>query len=239
MENDTIDLLRLLRVLRRRLWVIALTAVVAVGLSAGYTFAMVEEQYSADVLLYIWQEKKADGTDTGNVSYSDLQLFAQLVGDYQVLAKSRLVTGLVAEELGIYPVDEAALSSKISVGTKSNTRHLTITVTDTDPEFAARVANTVAEVFAQVVVDKMGAGNVNIIDLAEVPRAPSSPNKPRNLALGLIIGLMAGIGLVLLIDFLDTSVKAAEDVESITGFTLLGTIPEFEKNPEVAEGRRR
>ena len=234
MENDSIDLIRLLHLIRKRLWIIALAALVSVGIAGVYTFFVIPEEYSADVLLYIWQDKTTD--NQGSVSSSDLALFSQLVNDYQVLAKSRLVTSQVAEELGL--ASAGGLGGKIAVGTKSNTRLLTITVHDVDPVFAATLANKVAEVFAQVVVDKMGAGNVNIIDQATTPSAPSSPNKPRNLTLGLIVGIAFGVGLILLIDFLDTTVKTPEDVEAITGFTLLGAIPEYEKDPQVAEGRR-
>lgn len=237
MDNESIDLIRLLRVLRKRILVIMLIALLGLGLSGVWTFFVVDELYSADVLLYIWQDKNAD--DEQAVSSGDLALFSQLVSDYQVLAKSRLVTSMVVAELELDPARAAGLSNKIAVGTRSNTRHLTITVTDQDPVFAAMVANKVADVFSRVVVDKMGAGNVNIIDDAFPPGSPSSPNKQLNLAIGLILGLMAGIGLALLIEFLDTTVKSAEDVEALTGYTLLGAIPEYEHEQNTGSGRRR
>lgn len=235
MENESIDLIRLLRILRKRLLVIILIAILGLGLSGVWTFFLVDELYSADVLLYIWQDKSEDDQ---SVSSGDLALFSQLVSDYQVLAKSRLVTSMVIDELELDPDRAAGLSNKIAVGTRSNTRHLTITVTDGDPVFAALVANKVADVFSRVVVDKMGAGNVNIIDDAITPGAPSSPNKRLNLAIGLLLGLMAGIGLALLVEFLDTTVKTADDVETITGFTLLGAIPEYEHGQETGARRK-
>ena len=78
-------------------------------------------------------------------------------------------------------------------------------------------------------MEKMGVGHVNIIDPAIVPTTPSSPNKVRNLEIGLILGILIGIGIVFLIEYLDTTVKSIEDVEQLTGFTLLGIIPDFEK----------
>ena len=237
MDTDTIDLLSLLRTLRKRLWIIALISFLSVSLAAGYTFFMVEEQYSADVLLYIWQSKES-GTEEA-ISAGDLSLFSQLVGDYQVLAKSRLVTSRVADDLSLDMAQIDELSAQITVATKNNTRHLTVTAIDPDPVMAASIANKVAEVFAEVVVEKMGAGNVNIIDLAVVPREPSSPNKPMNLALGLIIGIMIGIGLSLLIEMLDTSVKSADEVEQITGLTMLGSVPEFEHAADLVGRKHR
>jgi len=225
LDNETIDLMQMLRIVRKRLWIIVLIAFLSVGLSGVISYFVLEEEYSADVLLYIWQDKDESGQDA--VNYSDLQLFAQLVNDYQELAKSRLVTGIVAEELGL-PADSInRLRNMITVGNKANTRHLTIVVKDTDPVFAATLANNVADVFSRVVVEKMCAGQVNIIDSAIVPHDPSAPNKPMNILIGLVLGIMVGLGIVFLIEFFDTSVKTAEDVERITGYTILGVVPEF------------
>ncbi len=236
MESETIDLLQMMRLLKKRLWAIILLAVLGISLSGIYTFFIVDETYNADVLLYIWQERTV-GEDPQMISSADLAVFSQLVSDYQVLAQSRLVTQRVADELDLDPVTASRLGNKVSVGTKSSTRHLTITVSDTDPVFASTVANKVSEVFSQVVVEKMGAGNVNIIDPAITPTRPAFPNKQLNLAIGLVLGLMLGVGLAFLIEFLDTTVKTPDDVESITGFTMLGAIPEFEHDPLLDEGR--
>ena len=233
MDNETIDLMQMLRIVRKRLWIIVLIAFLSVGLSGVISYFVLEEEYSADVLLYIWQDKDESGQDA--VNYSDLQLFAQLVNDYQELAKSRLVTGIVAEELGLSADSINRLRNMITVGNKANTRHLTIVVKDTDPVFAAALANKVADVFSRVVVEKMGAGQVNIIDNAIVPTAPSAPNKPMNILIGLVLGIMVGLGIVFLIEFFDTSVKTAEDVERITGYTILGAVPEFSTSKR--EGR--
>jgi len=131
LDTETIDLVRLYHILRRRIAMILAFTVLGLTLSGLYTFILVQERYTADVLMYIWRDDAA--TDTGNIQMADLTLFAALVNDYQVLAKSRLVTNQVAKELNLDPSTVEALSSKITVGTKDNTRHLTISVTDTDP----------------------------------------------------------------------------------------------------------
>ena len=69
--------------------------------------------------------------------------------------------------------------------------------------------------------------NVRVVDRARVPVRPSSPNKRRNLALALILGLGGGVGLAFLFDFLDNSVKTSEDVERYAGLPTLGVVPKF------------
>jgi polysaccharide biosynthesis transport protein len=67
---------------------------------------------------------------------------------------------------------------------------------------------------------------VQVVDPAEPGRVPVKPNKPLNIALGLIFGLIMGIGLAFFIEYLDTSVKTIDDVERIFQAPVLGVIPQ-------------
>ncbi|MDB6111145.1 MAG: ywqD 2 [Pedosphaera sp.] len=67
---------------------------------------------------------------------------------------------------------------------------------------------------------------VEIIDSAEPSIHPVRPNKPLNIALGIIIGLVVGVGLAFFIEYLDTSVKTIDDVERTLQAPVLGVIPQ-------------
>ena len=67
---------------------------------------------------------------------------------------------------------------------------------------------------------------VEIVDKAKVDSHPVRPNKPLNIALGIIIGLVVGIGLAFFIEYLDTSVKTIDDVERSLQSPVLGVIPQ-------------
>jgi polysaccharide chain length determinant protein (PEP-CTERM system associated) len=64
-----------------------------------------------------------------------------------------------------------------------------------------------------------------VVDPASFPEKPVAPQRPRVVLIGLALGLMAGIGLVLLLEMLDPSLKRADEVESLVGVPLLATIP--------------
>jgi capsular exopolysaccharide synthesis family protein len=70
--------------------------------------------------------------------------------------------------------------------------------------------------------------NIKLVDRAEVPLFPSSPNKKKNLLLGFIVGLMGGLGLAFLLDYLDNSVKNSEDVEKYAKLPTWGIVPTFD-----------
>ncbi len=74
----------------------------------------------------------------------------------------------------------------------------------------------------------VGVSNIKIVDRAEVPQSPSSPRKKVNLILGLLVGLMGGLGLAFLLDYMDNSVKSTEDVEKYAKLPALGIIPNFD-----------
>lgn len=236
MDTESIDLRQIFQIVRKRLWLIILIAFFTTSLAGIYTFFWVDPVYKADVLVYIWQSNE-EGTDSGNLNTSDLALFSQLVNDYEQLAKSRLVTGTVADELGLDDTQATKLAGQISVSTKQNTRLLLLTVQSTDPQFAASAANKLAQVFSDVVIEKMNVGSVNLIDEAVVPQNPVSPNKTMNLAIGLVLGVMIGVGLVFLIEMLDTRVRTADQVAAITNYALLGVIPEFDHDTSGSRWR--
>jgi polysaccharide biosynthesis transport protein len=67
---------------------------------------------------------------------------------------------------------------------------------------------------------------VQIMDPAQPGGRPVKPNKPLNIALGIIIGLVVGVGLAFFIEYLDTSVKTIDDVERSLQSPVLGVIPQ-------------
>ncbi|MGL4232939.1 MAG: GumC family protein, partial [Casimicrobium sp.] len=71
----------------------------------------------------------------------------------------------------------------------------------------------------------VGTNNVSVVDKADVPLFPYKPDIPRNALIGLLLGLMAGLAIAFLLEYLDDSIKFPDEVERFTGLSLLGVVP--------------
>ena len=71
------------------------------------------------------------------------------------------------------------------------------------------------------------SNTIRVVDSARVPLVPSSPDIPRSLAIGLILGLSGGIGLAFLLESLDNTVRTPEQAEVASGWPSLGVVPQF------------
>jgi succinoglycan biosynthesis transport protein ExoP len=73
------------------------------------------------------------------------------------------------------------------------------------------------------------SSNIRIVDPAEVPRSPSSPDVGRNLQIGLLAGLLLGVGLGFCFEYLDTRIKDPDEIKTVLGLSLLGLVPAFQR----------
>ena len=78
----------------------------------------------------------------------------------------------------------------------------------------------------------VGINNITVVNKAKVPKFPFKPNLMRNLMIAIFLGLAAGIALAFLLEHLDDTIKAPEDMEKLLGLPVLGVIP-------ATKGRRR
>jgi capsular exopolysaccharide synthesis family protein len=81
------------------------------------------------------------------------------------------------------------------------------------------------------VAEELRSNSLSIVEPATLPQEPSSPNRGLNLMLGALAGLVAGSGLALLFERLDTRVQSTDQIEEITALPTLGRIPYVRKAP--------
>lgn len=224
---EEIDLKDIFGMLIKRWYIILISVLICTAAAALISLFILKPVYQSNTTLYIG--KNLDGGKT-DLAYNDVLLGSQLVKDYREVVKSRLVANEVMQELKLEDMTIEDFTAKLSVDLKNDTRVIQISATDNNPETAKNIANKVAEVFMVKVVDIMQVENVKVIDTAEVPDKPIKPNKKMNVAIGFILGLMVGFGIVFIIEYFDNTIKTADDIKKYLDLPVIGTIPVFPEN---------
>ncbi|MBO0991452.1 YveK family protein [Bacillus sp. SD088] len=223
--EETISLKELMQTLRKRMTLIILITVVAMVLSGAISFFVLTPIYQSSTQLLVNQSKEEQPA----YNVSEIQTNLQLINTYNVIITTPRILDKVITDLDL-GMTVSQLKDKISVQNETDSQVVNITVQDPDPNQAAAIANKVAEVFEKDIVDLMNVDNVNILTKAEVgPKA--SPVKPQpllNIAIAAVVGLMLGVGLAFLLEYLDNTVKTAEDIEKLLELPMLGAVANIE-----------
>lgn len=221
-DNDelTIDLIEVIGALLKKAHIIILTGIIVALLAFIGTKLFITPMYTAETKVYVLS--KSDGS-TG-ISATDLQAGSYLIKDYTELVKSRTVMEQVIAVLNLDMKPEQ-LMGMVSVEAATDSRILTIKVESDDPKQAKEIADAVREAVSVQITEIMNADAVNIVEKADLPSEPSSPNTMKNTMMGGILGIILAMGVVVLIFIMDDTIKTPDDVERYLGLNTLTSIP--------------
>lgn len=223
---EEISIQELFFTIRKRIVLIILIFLFSV-ISAGIiSYFVLQPKYETFTTLMIGKPKDYKGENS--IEYNDLILNQRLVSTYGEIVKMRVVADKVIANLDL-PISYGQFGSKVSVNLVKDTEIIKLKVVDKDPELAAAIANETAAVFMNSVKDIMLVENVQVIDKAQVPLSRISPRPMFNIAVAGVLGIMIGVVLTFLLEFLDNTIKTENDVEKHLGLIVIGTIPLFEK----------
>lgn len=220
-----IDVFQLLKILWKRKVLIALVAIVTGVVAFAYSSFIVKPEYTSTTRIYVVNRNQGDKPGLTN---QDLQAGSYLVKDYREIILSQDVLEKVATDLKL-ELPPKGLASKIKVTVPVDTRIVSISVTDREPEEARRIANSLREVAAQKIISVTRVSDVTTLEEARPATSPSSPNIRRNTMVGFLAGAVVMVVTVLLVELLDARVKRPEDIEDVMQIALLGVVPNLDK----------
>lgn len=167
---------------------------------------------------------KSNETQTGTtITQNDILLNQKLVETYSKIIKSKLVLEQVISETGVtYTAEE--LSENVSVEAYENTEMLKISVTDQDPELAASIANSIAQVFSGEIAKIYQINNISVVDVAVTPEEVSNNTLKRDLLIALFISIFGTIGVVFVVYYFDDTVKLTDNLEEEIGMPVVAKV---------------
>ena len=167
---------------------------------------------------------KSNETQTNTtITQNDILLNQKLVETYTKIIKSKLVLDQVISETGItYTAQE--LGENVSVEAYENTEMLKISVTDSDPELSASIANSIAQVFSGEVAKIYQMNNISVIDIAQIPEEVSNNTLVRDVFIALFISIFGSIGVIFIIYYFDDSIKLTDDLEEEIGMPVIAKV---------------
>ncbi|AZQ76758.1 polysaccharide biosynthesis tyrosine autokinase [Flaviflexus ciconiae] len=232
------ELQQYLKVFRDYWRSILATLFVVVMAAAGYTL-MQAPTYTATATVFVTVES---GDSAGELSQGASYAERQVQSFVQVVETAAVLDPVIDE----FSLDTTSrsLAGQISASSPNATSLIDITANGGNATETADLANAVAASLVVTVDDLaptssngQGLVSASVIDPATVPNTPSAPKPTTNIALGIILGLLIGLGQALLRSVLDTRVRNSDDIESVTDKPILATVGHISKNQDASEKR--
>lgn len=224
-----IDLLKLIKALWHKAWLLVLTAIVVGGGVLAYTYYAIDPLYESTAQMYVNNNGLSFDTSALSISSTDITASKSLVDTYMVILKSRqMLNEVIADAQLDLTYDD--LVQMITAASVDSTEVFEIVVTDTDPYRAEKIANTIAEDLPERISNIVEGSSARIVDYAVVPASKSSPSLFKNALIGALVGFLLAAGLIIVIELSDTVIRDDDYLMSNYGdIPLLAIIPDMDK----------
>ncbi|MBN7573944.1 capsular biosynthesis protein [Clostridium sp. 2-1] len=221
--EESIRIEEIINILLKR-WKMILSITLLATLTAGIiSFFVIAPKYEASTKVFIGKEK-TDSKDQ-NYNNSDIQMYQQLLKTYAEVIKTNALVEKAINAEGFDLTSKDVLND-LTVTPAANTQILEIKYISKDRNLSKEVLDSITNQFIKTSTELIPNGNVKIVEPAELPENPASPNKKLNIAIAFLLGLMISVGLAFLLEFLDNTFKTKDQLEQILGVPVIGAIPE-------------
>ncbi|EOU2054533.1 YveK family protein [Clostridium perfringens] len=226
MEENTISLQEIAYALKKRWKLIALITIAATLVSAILSFFVIKPQYEAKAKLFIGKQETQENNAYNN---NDVMMYQQLMKTYSELVKtSDLVTKAVkSANLNYNQKEIKEVLNNLNAISSADTQILNLSFKGGDPKEVLKVTEAITNEFISESKDLIPNGNIQVIQKPQLPEYPVSPNKTLNILIAFVLGLMVGVGVVLLLEYLDNTFKSREELEKTLDLPIIGAIPDY------------
>lgn len=229
--EEKFELLNFLKIIKERKTIVLIGTLLCL-LFARLATDYLPPVYESSVQMLISQGQVKSKDEPMVESYQAILLSERLATTFSQILTSRTLAERVAGRMQLQ-ISPEELQKKVDAEVVKDTQLVKLTVTDTKPSFAKRLADNYAAEFikmADEVLPSSALVNIRVVDKAAVPRTPIWPKPIVNLVEALVVGLSLSTGLAFVLGMLDVTVKETEEIEQLISLPLLARIPNI-KNP--------
>ena len=224
-EMEELDLKELLMLFWNKKVKIILIIAIFMALGIIYTIGFVTPEYTSSTSLLL--ANSSDTSKANTITTADITLNSKLVSTYSELIRSKKILSPVIENLGIN-ISYDKLKNNVTVSSVKDTELIKISVTNESATVSAKIANEIAKVFGEKIVEIYNISNVYLLDRAEANAVPSNINHMKDVVIFAFIGLVIAAVYVLIANMLDNTIKTEQDVEATTELLVLSSIPNYD-----------
>ena len=223
-DKSIIDIRRLIQCVLNKAWQIGRVTFLCGVIDFAGSVLLITPEYQASALFYVNNSSVSFGDASLSISSGDISTAKNLVNSYRVILQSRATLLDVIDYADSHRT-YSQLKGMISASSVDGTEVFRVTVTSTDPAEAELLANAIAHVMPGRIATIIEGSSAKVVDFAVLPSTPSSPDNMTNMFLGLLIGFTLSAGFVVLVEFIDVTIKDEDDVIRCCSYPILATVP--------------
>lgn len=215
----------IIEILKNNIRIILISTLSVILVCTIITFFFISPKYEASTKVFIGKENFKNVSTT--YSSEEITMYQRLIKTYSEVFKTKNLMSKAIKNVGEDVTVSEAMSRAVATPL-ADTQILQLKYVSDNREESYNMIYGLTEEFMKISKTLYPNGNVQIIQQPIIPEKPIGPNKVMNIAIGGILGLAIGIGLVFLKEFMNNSFNNKEEIEDILGIGCIGIIPEIE-----------
>ncbi|MBE7038808.1 MAG: hypothetical protein E7404_07905 [Ruminococcaceae bacterium] len=228
MNNKEYNIFDIISMAMRRWWIIALCMII--GGSALYlvSYYLSKPVYKSVGTLYVSNINKSTApTNSDDISLNEIVTSQELLKSaVEVLSTEKFYTRV--KEVSKVRYTPSAIKGMVSMSSKNETEVLEISVNSSSPYDSYVILETIIALSKEEIELVIEGGTIKVLDHAKFASNYLPRNIGRNSLLGAIAGIIAAIGIIIIIEMFDTRIKSSKDLVDTYEFYILGEIPSIE-----------
>ena len=231
MENKsrdyfTIDLLHIVKSLWKRVWIIAISGIVAAAIGFSVSSFVIEPKYSSSVMLYVNNSSFSLGNTNFSISASEISAAQSLVKTYCEILNNRTTLERIIDKAEL-PYTYKQLSGMITSSRANDTEIMKVSVISKDPYEASKIANCIAEVLPVRISEIIDGASMEVVDSAIPILDKIEPSITRYTATGLILGVLLSCALIAFVAIMDDKIHDEDYIRQTYDYPILGKVPDL------------